>query len=50
MSSSLTSLQDKIKTQGSKRVGCTICEEVYTCRQNLEKHKELDYVLNALFR
>ena len=27
-----------------------MCDEMFTCQQNLEEHKELDHGLNAFFK
>ena len=42
--------KDKVQTQESKRVSCTMCVEMFTSQQNLKEPKELDYGLNALFK
>ena len=42
--------KDRIQNQGSKRVGCTMCEQTFTSQQNQEEHKELDHALKALFK
>ena len=42
--------KDKVETQGSKRAGCHIWCEIFTCQQNLEGHKELCHDLNAFFK
>ena len=33
----------EVETQGSKRVDCHMCDEIFTCQQNLEEHKELEH-------
>ena len=42
--------KNKVQTEGSKRVGSTLCEDMFTCQQNLEEHKELEHGLNILFK
>lgn len=38
---------EEFQTQGFKRVGFNICEETFTCQENLEEHIEPDHELNA---
>ena len=43
--------KDKVKTQiKKKKVGCHMCDVIFTCEQNLEEHKELYRGLNAFFK
>ena len=46
----LSKFKDKVQTQGFKRVGGTICEETFTCQQNLKENKNLEHGIIALFK
>ena len=37
---------DEVEIQASKRVVCHMCDEIFTCQQNLQKHKEIEHGLN----
>ena len=42
--------EQEVSDQELKQVGCDLCENLFTCQQNLDQHKESVYGINHFFK